>query len=138
LPIAFSSITDYHKNYTEVHPQKERMEELITIKEEIREDVLLIRIGGRLDAISAPAAEKRLFEFIKNGQVKLMMDLSGTDYLSSAGMRMLISVTKKLKTLSGKLVLVSVTHHVMDVLKMAGFDHFLDIAANEEEGLRKF
>ncbi len=51
---------------------------------------------------------------------------------------MLLSVTKKLKTLSGKLVLFSVSTNVMDILKMSGFDHVLEIAQNEEDAIHRF
>lgn len=114
------------------------MNGLVSIKEEAKEDILILRISGRLDAVSSPVAERKIFDCINNGQQKLLLDFSGVDYLSSAGMRMLLSVTKKLKTLSGKLVLFSVIPNVMDVLKMSGFDHVLEIVKTEEDGLRKF
>lgn len=114
------------------------MDGLVSIKQETKGDILVLRIGGRLDAISSPPAERQVFDYINNGQHKLLVDLSGAEYLSSAGMRMLLSVTKKLKSLSGKLVLFAVTNNVMDVLKMSGFDHVLEIVKTEEDGLRKF
>lgn len=114
------------------------MDGLVSITEEAKGDILILRISGRLDAVSSPVAEKTVFDYIHKGQQKLLVDFSGVDYLSSAGMRMLLSVTKKLKTLSGKLVLCRVTLNVMDVLKMSGFDHVLEIAMTEEDGLRKF
>lgn len=108
------------------------------MKEESKGEVLVLRIQGRLDAVSSPTAERKVFDFINNGQHKLLLDFAGVDYLSSAGMRMLLSVTKKLKTLSGKLVLCSVTTNVMDVLKMSGFDHVLELTKTEEDALHKF
>jgi anti-anti-sigma factor len=114
------------------------MDGLVSIKEEAQGDVLILRMSGRLDAVSSPIAERKVFDYINNGQHKLLLDFSGIDYLSSAGMRMLLSVTKKLKTLSGKLVLFSVTTNVMDVLKMSGFDHVLEMTQTEEDGLRRF
>ena len=114
------------------------MEGIIDVKEEKKGDVLVLHITGRLDAISSPAAEKKVFDYINNGQNKLLLDFSGVAYLSSAGMRMLLSTTKKLKTLSGKLVLCSITSNVMDVLKMSGFDHVLELSKNEDEALRRF
>ena len=114
------------------------MNGLVSIKEEAKGDILVLRISGRLDAVSSPTAERKVFDYINKGQQKLLIDFSGVDYLSSAGMRMLLSVSKKLKTLAGKLVLCSVTLNVMDVLKMSGFDHVLEIAMTEEDGLRKF
>ena len=114
------------------------MNGLVSIKEEAKGDILVLRISGRLDAVSSPNAERKVFDYINKGQQKLLIDFSGVDYLSSAGMRMLLSVSKKLKTLTGKLILCSVTLNVMDVLKMSGFDHVLEIAMTEEDGLRKF
>ena len=110
----------------------------IELKEEKKGDVLVLRLRGRLDAISSPSAEKKVFESINSGMVKLLIDFSGVSYLSSAGMRMLLSVSKKLKTLSGKLVICSISSNVMDVLKMSGFDHVLEIAATENDGLNRF
>ena len=101
-------------------------------------DVCILKIKGRLDAVSTPQSEKTVFEYINNGNYKLLLDFSQVDYISSAGMRMLLSSTKKLKALSGKLILCQINAGVMDVLKMSGFDHVLELAKNEEEALRKF
>lgn len=114
------------------------IEELIHIEEESKKDVLILKLIGRLDAISSPLAERKIFDYINSGQVKLLLNFSGVDYLSSAGMRMLLSITKKLRSLSGKVILFGVTPNVMDVLKMSGFDHVLEIVKTEEDGLRKF
>src|ERR1700686_4569966 len=107
------------------------IEGIIDLKDEKKGDILIIRIKGRLDAISSPLAEKKVFESINNGQNKLLLDFTGVSYLSSAGMRMLLSTTKKLKTLAGKLVVCAITANVMDVLKMSGFDHVLEISKTE-------
>lgn len=110
----------------------------VTIQEETKGDTLVLRLNGRLDAVSSPSAESKVFEYINHGQHKLLFDFAGVDYLSSAGMRMLLSVSKKLKTLSGKVVLFAVIPNVMDVLKMSGFDHVLEIVKTEDDGLRRF
>lgn len=114
------------------------MDGLVSIKEEVKGDILILRMSGRLDAVSSPTVERKVFDYINNGRYKLLLDFSGIDYLSSAGMRMLLSVTKKLKALSGKLVLFSVTLNVMDILKISGFDHVLEIVQVEEDGLHRF
>ena len=114
------------------------IEGTMDITEEKKNGVLIITIKGRLDAISSPTAEKHVFELINTGADKLVLDLAGVNYLSSAGMRMLLSTTKKLKSLPGKMVLSSVTPNVMDVLKMSGFDHVLDISTTVPEALKHF
>lgn len=110
----------------------------VNLTEENKGDVLILRLKGRLDAVSSPVAEKKVFDSINRGQVKLILNFSEVTYLSSAGMRMLLSTTKKLKPLSGHLVVCSVSGNVMDVLKMSGFDHILDLSITEIEALRQF
>lgn len=113
-------------------------ESIADLKEEQKGDILILRIRGRIDAVSAPAAEKKIFDSIENGQEKLVLDFSGVTYLSSAGMRMLLSTTKRIRSLSGKLYVCNMALNVLDVLKMSGFDHVLDIYQTEEEALRHF
>lgn len=110
----------------------------VDLKEEKKGNVTVLKLKGRLDAITSPRTEMRIFECINNGQHQILLNFSEVDYLSSAGMRMLLSTTKKLKTLSGKLVLCSVNVNVMDVLRMSGFDHVLEITADQDVGLGKF
>lgn len=110
----------------------------IDLKEEVKDDILILRVKGRLDAISSPIAEKKIFAAINNGRTKLLFEFSGVTYLSSAGMRMLLSTLKKLRTLSGHLIVCSVTTNVMDVLKMSGFDHVLELTSTEAEALNQF
>ena len=114
------------------------VEGIIDFKEEKKGDVLVLKLTGKLDAVSSPTAEKKIFESIHNGQIKLLLDFSGVSYLSSAGMRMIFSTAKKLKTSAGKLVVCGITPNVLDVLKMSGFDHVLEITKTEEEGLHRF
>ncbi len=115
----------------------DQVEGIVQIKEEKRADVLLLRFVGRLDALSTPEAEKKVLHSIDLGSSKILMDFSGVDYISSAGMRMLLAVAKRLKTQSGKLTVCSITTNVMDVFKMSGFDHVLDLTPSEEEAFKR-
>jgi anti-anti-sigma factor len=108
------------------------------IKEEKIGEVLVLRITGRLDALSSPVAEKKVLDLIHRGNIKLVLDLGGVTYLSSAGMRMLLSTTKKLNVVSGHFAVCSMRSNVLDLLKMSGFDHLLELFKTEEEALRHF
>lgn len=114
------------------------MNGVIELRNDLKGDVLIIRFLGRLDAITTPELEKQVFLFIDRGQHKLLLDFSGVEYISSAGMRLLLSMSKKLKNVSGQMVLCSPTSNVMDVFRMSGFDHVLQISPNESDGLSKF
>ncbi len=98
-------------------------------------DVVVIRVKGRLDAASSPQLEKKITSIIEAGHFKLMLNMAEVDYLSSAGMRLMLSVSKKLKHLEGKVVACSLNDDVVEVIKMAGFQQVLEIYPSEEEGL---
>lgn len=114
------------------------MEGAVRVREDRAGDILILRFQGRLDALSTPETEKRVFAHITQGNNKILLDFEAVDYISSAGMRMLLTTSKKLKSVSGQLVVCSITTNVMDVFKMSGFDHVLELSNSEEEGLRKF
>lgn len=98
-------------------------------------DVVVVRVKGRLDAASSPQLEKKVNSIIDSGHFKLLLDFAGVEYLSSAGMRLMLSVSKKLKSLEGKVVACAVSDEVMDVIKMAGFHQVLELYPTEEESL---
>ena len=103
--------------------------------EEIEHRVIL-RIDGRLDAASAPILERKINSLIDDDHYHLLLDCSRVDYLSSAGMRVLLSSTKKLNMKKGALVLFSVSDEVGEVIKMAGFDKIFRIYLSEKEALQ--
>ncbi len=103
--------------------------------EEIEHRVIL-RIDGRLDAASAPILERKINNLIEENHTHLILDFSRVDYLSSAGMRVLLSASKKLKSKKGGMILFSVSEDVGEVIKMAGFDKILHICASEKEALQ--
>ena len=88
-----------------------------------------------MDAAAAPEAEAQVVELLDEGASKLLLEWSGVDYLSSAGIRMLLAVSKKLRGKHGQMVLCNITENVMDVLKMSGFDHVLKVVKDREAGM---
>ncbi|NGX61804.1 MAG: putative anti-sigma factor antagonist BtrV [Chlamydiae bacterium] len=96
-------------------------------------DVVVVRVKGRLDAASSPQLEKKIFSIIDAGHFKLVLNLAGVEYLSSAGMRLMLAVSKKLKHLEGKVVACGLNDEVMEMIKMAGFHQVLELYPSEEE-----
>ncbi|NNM43714.1 MAG: STAS domain-containing protein [Chlamydiae bacterium] len=95
----------------------------------------ILRLDGRIDASTCVVLEKEIQELLTRKPVLLALDFFKVDYLSSAGMRVLLSSAKKIKTLEGKFVLFGIHEDVMDIIKMAGFEKILKICTNEREAL---
>lgn len=114
------------------------MVNVLDIEESKQGDLVFLHIKGRMDAITSPGIEKKILEVMDRGETKIVLNLSEVAYLSSAGMRTLLTLSKKIKSLSGKMVLTSLTPHVSDVLKMSGFDHILTLAKDDASATELF
>lgn len=109
----------------------------IIITRETVEDVEICRISGKLDANTASEVEKKLQDAIDSGNKKLILDLQGLEYLSSAGMRVLLQAFKKMEATKGEMVLTSLNEKVLEIFAIAGLDHFFVLTNTEDEAIKK-
>jgi anti-sigma B factor antagonist len=82
----------------------------------------VIRVTGRVDAGTYAELENKIKEYLDSGHKHLVLELDGIEYLSSAGVRVLISTQKTLKPRGGNLALAQPSARVKDVLQLAGVD----------------
>ena len=88
-------------------------------------DETIIEVVGRLDTITAPSLDKTINEDL--GDTKnLVLDFKGMGYISSAGLRVLLSAQKKMQKI-GSMKVINVCEEVMDVFEMTGFADILVI-----------
>ena len=97
----------------------------MTIEIKKNQEETIIEIVGRLDTITAPALDKTINEDI--GDTKnLVLDVKGMEYISSAGLRVLLSAQKKMQKV-GSMKVTGVCQEVMEVFEMTGFADILVI-----------
>ena len=96
------------------------------INKSVDKDVLVIVIKGRLDTNTAPELEKSALEDLANYK-KLNLDLAALDYISSAGLRVILTLHKQMHGKGGALVVLHPKDEVMEVFDMTGFSSFLTI-----------
>ena len=97
--------------------------------------VLVVYMVPRFDAYSAKEVEADLNEAIKNGAEKILCDFSNTEYISSAGLRVLLATAKKLMKTGGKICLSSLKSYVSEVFETAGFTPLFNIYKSEKDAL---
>lgn len=108
------------------------------MEQEIQDNVLILRISGRLDSLSSQEIEQSIARLIAEGQARILLDFTRVDYLSSAGMRMILATFKKIQGISGQMALCSVGDGVMNILKMSGFDELLHVYSTKKEAMQLF
>jgi anti-sigma B factor antagonist len=82
-----------------------------------------VTIAGRLDAAQSPAAQA----FLDKVQGEVRLDCSGLEYISSAGLGVLLKTQKRLMASGGKLRLAGVNRHLRDIFQYSGFDQIFEI-----------
>ncbi len=95
----------------------------LEIKKTAQETV--IEVVGRLDTVTAPALEKAIAEDVRDDD-HLILDIRGVEYISSAGLRVLLGAQKKLQK-TGSMKVVHVCESVMEVFEITGFADILTI-----------
>ncbi|GIL12288.1 MAG: anti-sigma factor antagonist [Chloroflexi bacterium] len=89
-------------------------------------NVTLIEVSGRIDSMNAHEFGEVLLGEIDKGHIQIVLDLANVDYMSSAGLREIVSALKKVRG-SGDLRLAQPSPRVQEVLEMAGLDTIFQI-----------
>ena len=97
-------------------------------------DIHIVAIGGSLDSTTSPEAQKSL-DAVVAGAKKVVLDFSGLDYISSAGLRVLLGAAKQLRASGGKLGMFGLNQSVKEVFEISGFSTILSIYQSEAEAI---
>ena len=107
------------------------------ITETKENDVNIYKLNGRLDSNTSPTLEKKLAVAIEDGATSMVIDFENLEYISSAGLRIILKTTKDLKRSEGHIVLCAMQDYVKEVFEIAGFDSFLHIVSTMKDALNK-
>ena len=106
------------------------------IREERSGRVLVVAPVGRVDSNSSPQLESRLLAHLAKGEQRIVIDMHGVEYISSAGLRVLLMLGKRLGE-SGRLVLCSLGPAVRQVFELAGFVPIFNVETSREVALAR-
>ena len=107
----------------------------MNITEQKQEDVVVISLQGRLDGNTSASLESAFAKLVEQGNGKFVFNLQGLDYVSSAGLRSLLSAAKMVKVIQGKLALARMNEHVKEVFDMSGFSSIFKLYESEDEAV---
>ncbi|OGV48250.1 MAG: hypothetical protein A2X49_07155 [Lentisphaerae bacterium GWF2_52_8] len=96
--------------------------------------ILTLGFNGRLDASTSPNADTELAKSLEKNSCKLLLDMRGLEYISSAGLRILLVAAKKAQQKHGQIAICGLKDTVKDVFDLSGFSSIFKIFANPEEG----
>lgn len=107
----------------------------IEVREEKRDAGLLVSVIGRVDSNTSGELER--FLVARATEPRIVVDLSGVEYVSSAGLRVFLMLAKKVKASSGKLALCALPPSVRQVFDLSGFTTLFIVEATIEQAFTR-
>ncbi len=104
----------------------------------IENRVTIVSLHGSLDALTAPELAKVFRECFSAGQAFLVADLAGLDFMSSAGMRVLLSTAKEARANGGELRLAAANAEVNEILDLGGFPSIIKMFETADLAVASF
>jgi anti-sigma B factor antagonist len=98
-------------------------------------EVTLVEMAGDIDSNTAPQAQERILPLVQPA-AKILLEMSGVEYMSSAGLRMLLSMYRQVSRQNGSIVLVGLAEEIKDTMSVTGFLNFFTIRDTVDEGLK--
>jgi anti-sigma B factor antagonist len=99
-----------------------------------QDGITLVELTGEIDGNTAPSAQARILPLATPG-CKLILDMTQVGYMSSAGLRMLLSTYRQITSQKGHILLVGLSEDIQDIMSNTGFLKFFNTAATLEAGM---
>jgi anti-sigma B factor antagonist len=110
----------------------------VEIIEEVHNDINIYRLIGRLDSNTSQMLEEKVFQAIFDGSKKIIVDFENLDYISSAGLRVVLKANKALLREDGRVILCSMQNYIREIFKTTGIDNFVPILDTMDQALEAF
>ena len=98
----------------------------------------LIEVSGRVDSMNANQLGDALSSEIDQGHTNVVLDLAGVEYMSSAGLREIVTALKKVKRANGDLRVAQPSDRVLEIFEMAGLDTIVQIFSSQREAVGSY
>jgi len=108
------------------------------IRKRTQSEVTILDIYGELDAHTAPILENELKQLIEKKYVHIVVNGSGLEYISSAGLGVFMAYIEDIRSQNGDIKIANLKPKVFNVFDLLGFPTLYDIVDNEEEALTRF
>lgn len=103
-----------------------------------KNDLTVLKLTGRMDAVTSSNFDKQVTELIGKHQVKLVVNMQNLEYISSAGLRSILAATKKLRAEQGDMVFCNLQGHVAEVFQISGLTALFKISDSEDKAVNEF
>ena len=98
----------------------------------------IIALQGQINSANAATVETEVLAVLQKGAKNVLLNMTELSYISSAGLRVVLVLAKRLKQAGGKLVIYGMQPHVREVFDISGFLAILNVTGTRAEALEQF
>ena len=95
----------------------------------------VVEVGGEIDVYTAPQLRERVVELVADGQVDLVLDLSGVEFLDSTGLGVLVGALNRVRAQDGSLALVLTQERILKIFEITGLRKVFPIFPTVDEAV---
>ena len=107
----------------------------MTIAIEPTANAHIISLQGQVNSANAATVETEVLSVLQKGAKNVLLNMSELSYISSAGLRVVLVLAKRLKQAGGKLVIYGMQPHVQEVFDISGFMAILNVVASRDDAV---
>ena len=107
----------------------------MSVEHQVLDTIDIVFLSGRVDAQSAPGVNEEIAKILDQGKNKMLINFKGLEYISSAGLRILIIIAKKMRASEGGLALCSLDEKIYEVFDISGFTAIFQIYDTQKEAI---
>lgn len=100
------------------------------------EGITVAAIRGRLDSVTAAGFDAQAASILADRCQRILLDMSATTYLSSAGLRSILTIIKRVAACGGRVGMFSVPPPILEIIEISGFQTLMDIYPDRETALK--
>ncbi len=100
-------------------------------------EITVVAVKGKLNTSTSPQFEKALQDLISDGVSKVILNMNDLDYISSIGLREILSAGKRLASADGRLIMCQANEIVYDVLSISGFTQMFEYCEMEKDAIAR-
>ncbi len=104
----------------------------MNIQTEKWNNFLIIHLEGRIDGLTSTGFQRKVDQLTAEGHLKLILDFSRVIFMSSAGLRVIIQITRSLRPIGGEVILMTLPDQVRELFRVSGMEPFLKVVSGLE------
>jgi anti-sigma B factor antagonist len=105
------------------------------INTRVENEIYIVDIVGNLDTNTAPDADNQLTELMDQGVKKIVINFDKLDFITSAGLRVFLAASKRIKSEEGDIRICNLNETVQEVFDISGFSTILNVFGSLEQSL---